>query len=132
MSRFRRLFQQLAGLSDETRADHDHQSRVMRSEASLAVSAKAAVLAVILMLGLALSLSIALGSALAEGRVLDSELPGVGITINGKKMCLYSTGMGDDAIVLLSGLGAASPYVDFLPLFNELCEMHRTVVVENF
>lgn len=54
------------------------------------------------------------------------------VEIDGKKMHVYTKGTEGSAIVLLSGLGTASPVLDFEPLINELANHHKVVVVEPF
>ncbi|WEK62146.1 MAG: alpha/beta hydrolase [Candidatus Microbacterium colombiense] len=57
---------------------------------------------------------------------------GQGIPVDGKTMHVVVEGEGDDTIVLLPGLGTASPGRDFQPLTDELARDHRVVVVEPF
>ncbi len=54
------------------------------------------------------------------------------ITVDGKKMQAYVTGQGDKTIVLLSGLGTASPIIDFMPLADRLSEDYKVVILEGF
>lgn len=54
------------------------------------------------------------------------------ITVDGKKMQAYVTGQGDKTIVLLSGLGTASPIIDFMPLSDRLSEDYKVVILEGF
>ena len=54
------------------------------------------------------------------------------VSVDGKKMSIYITGSGAHTIVLMPGLGTASPILDFMPLTEELAESNRVVVVEPF
>ncbi|WP_313258016.1 alpha/beta fold hydrolase [Lacrimispora sp.] len=58
----------------------------------------------------------------------------IGQTINveGKNMQTYVTGSGEKTIVLLSGLGTASPIIDFMPLAERLSEDYKVVILEYF
>ncbi|WP_085832370.1 alpha/beta hydrolase [Clostridium merdae] len=57
---------------------------------------------------------------------------GQSININGKKMQAYVTGSGEKTIVLLSGLGTASPIADFMPLAERLSSNYKVVILEYF
>lgn len=54
------------------------------------------------------------------------------IKIDDKKMQAYVTGSGDKTIVLLSGLGTASPITDFMPLAERLSTDYKVVILEYF
>ncbi|WP_313341740.1 alpha/beta fold hydrolase [Lacrimispora sp.] len=54
------------------------------------------------------------------------------IEIDGKDMQAYVTGSGDKTIVLLSGLGTASPIIDFMPLAERLSKDYKVVILEYF
>ncbi|MDF2888677.1 MAG: alpha/beta hydrolase superfamily [Lacrimispora sp.] len=54
------------------------------------------------------------------------------IDIDGKHMQAYVTGSGEKTIVLLSGLGTASPMIDFMPLAERLSKNYKVVVLEGF
>jgi pimeloyl-ACP methyl ester carboxylesterase len=54
------------------------------------------------------------------------------VEVDGKNMHVYTKGEGDHTIVLLSGLGTATPALDFEPLTDELAQDNRVVVVELF
>lgn len=58
----------------------------------------------------------------------------IGQTINveGKHMQAYVTGSGEKTIVLLSGLGTASPITDFMPLATRLSADYKVVILEYF
>lgn len=58
--------------------------------------------------------------------------PGELVTVDGKKMHVYSAGSGSKTIVLLSGYGTGSPVIDFAPLIKELSKNYKVVVAENF
>ncbi len=58
--------------------------------------------------------------------------PGEMVEVNGEEMHVFITGSGDQTIVLVPGLGTASPYVDFQPLWSRLRQEQRVVVVERF
>ncbi|MTK09410.1 MAG: alpha/beta hydrolase [Hungatella sp.] len=54
------------------------------------------------------------------------------IDIDGKHMQAYVTGQGEKTIVLLSGLGTASPIADFMPLADRLSTDYKVVILEYF
>lgn len=54
------------------------------------------------------------------------------IDIDGKHMQAYVTGQGEKTIVLLSGLGTASPIADFMPLADRLSADYKVVILEYF
>jgi pimeloyl-ACP methyl ester carboxylesterase len=54
------------------------------------------------------------------------------INIDGKNMQAYVTGQGEKTIVLLSGLGTASPIIDFMPLAERLSKDYKVVILEYF
>ncbi|WP_349669062.1 alpha/beta hydrolase [Lacrimispora sp.] len=54
------------------------------------------------------------------------------IDIDGKHMQTYVTGQGEKTIVLLSGLGTASPIADFMPLADRLSADYKVVILEYF
>ncbi|MBU3101044.1 MULTISPECIES: alpha/beta hydrolase [Clostridium] len=54
------------------------------------------------------------------------------INVDGKNMQAYVTGSGKKTIVLLSGLGTASPITDFMPLAKRLSADYKVVILECF
>lgn len=54
------------------------------------------------------------------------------INVDGKNMQAYVTGSGEKTIVLLSGLGTASPITDFMPLAERLSADYKVVILEYF
>lgn len=54
------------------------------------------------------------------------------ITIEGRDMQAYVSGSGEKTIVLLSGLGTASPITDFMPLAERLSDDYKVVILEYF
>jgi len=54
------------------------------------------------------------------------------IHVDGKNMQAYVTGSGEKTIVLLSGLGTASPITDFMPLAERLSTDYKVVILECF
>lgn len=54
------------------------------------------------------------------------------VKVDGKNMQAYVTGSGDKTIVLLSGLGTASPIADFMPLAERLSANYKVVILEYF
>lgn len=54
------------------------------------------------------------------------------VHVDGKNMHAYVTGKGEKTIVLLSGLGTASPIADFMPLAERLSEDYKVVILESF
>ncbi|RKD31859.1 alpha/beta fold hydrolase [Lacrimispora algidixylanolytica] len=57
---------------------------------------------------------------------------GQSIEVDGKNMHAYVTGSGEKTIVLLSGLGTASPIADFMPLAERLSKDYKVVILESF
>ena len=58
--------------------------------------------------------------------------PGLMVEVNGQRMHVYCEGNVGRTVVLLSGLGAACPSMDFRPLFSALRADHRVVIAECF
>jgi pimeloyl-ACP methyl ester carboxylesterase len=54
------------------------------------------------------------------------------VQVDGSNMQAYVTGAGDKTIVLLSGLGTASPIIDFMPLAERLSKDYKVVILEYF
>lgn len=54
------------------------------------------------------------------------------VHVDGKNMHAYVTGSGEKTIVLLSGLGTASPIADFMPLAERLSKDYKVVILETF
>lgn len=54
------------------------------------------------------------------------------VHVDGKDMQAYVTGKGEKTIVLLSGLGTASPIADFMPLAERLSKDYKVVIFETF
>lgn len=54
------------------------------------------------------------------------------IEVDGGNMQAYITGSGEKTIVLLSGLGTASPIIDFMPLAERLAKDYKVVILEYF
>jgi pimeloyl-ACP methyl ester carboxylesterase len=62
-----------------------------------------------------------------------SSIEGMRITtLDSHKMNLYINGNSEKKIVLLSGLGTPSPYIDYLKLSDILSEKFTVITVENF
>ncbi len=58
--------------------------------------------------------------------------PGQYVEVDGHKMHIYTEGEGDHTIVLMSGWGDTSPYVNFLPLCKDLSTDAKVVIIERF
>jgi len=54
------------------------------------------------------------------------------VEVNGQKIAAYVTGSGSKTIVLLSGLGTASPIADFMPLAERFSAHYKVVTLECF
>ncbi|MBU3188303.1 alpha/beta hydrolase [Clostridium bowmanii] len=67
-------------------------------------------------------------------KLIEKNKYKIGQTINvdGKNMQAYVTGTGEKTIVLLSGLGTASPITDFMPLAERLSDDYKVVILECF
>ena len=52
------------------------------------------------------------------------------VEVDGKRLNVYTTGMGDRTLVFLSGLGTNAPTLDFKALYSRLENDYRVVVVE--
>lgn len=63
-----------------------------------------------------------------------SSNPPIGkmMDVNGDKMHVYTQGTGPNTIVLMTGLGTASPVYDFMPLIKALEKDYTVCVVEPF
>jgi pimeloyl-ACP methyl ester carboxylesterase len=57
--------------------------------------------------------------------------PGKMVTVDGKKMHVFSEGFGGPTVVLLAGLGSPSPYAEYRKLARVLASDHRVSQVEN-
>ena len=68
---------------------------------------------------------------LAKEESLIEEPIGQMVEVDGKKMCVYSSGSGEHTLVFLSGSGTASPILDFKSLYSQF-EDQRIVVIEKF
>ncbi|MFS0868719.1 alpha/beta fold hydrolase [Paenibacillus xylanilyticus] len=66
--------------------------------------------------------------------VEQHKYPAIGqyVQIENQRMHVYTKGNGPNTIVLFSGLGTASPVLDFEPLINEMSKHNRVVVLEPF
>lgn len=60
------------------------------------------------------------------------KAPGTFVSVDGKKMHVYTVGSGSKTIVLMSGFGTGSPVLDFSPLAEELSKNFKVVIVEGF
>jgi Lysophospholipase len=62
----------------------------------------------------------------------DKALRSVGtnVKVNGTNIRVSVTGEGKKTIVLLSGMGTASPIIDFKPLVDKLSDKYKVVVLE--
>lgn len=58
--------------------------------------------------------------------------PGQYVEVDGHKMHIYTEGEGNHTIVLMSGWGDTSPYVNFLPLCKDLSTDAKVVIIERF
>ncbi len=54
------------------------------------------------------------------------------VEVRGKKMHVYSCGMGQNTIVLIPGQGTPTPSLDFKPLIDRLADQYKVVVPEPF
>ncbi len=52
------------------------------------------------------------------------------VEVNNHKIHVYTEGSGDETLVFMSGSGTASPFYDFKPLWSQLVEDYRIVVIE--
>lgn len=86
------------------------------------------------MLGIIVGLVIISAVAHNTLRAIEKKENKIGQTIkvDGKKMQAYVTGSGEKTIVLLSGLGTASPIADFMPLAERLSTDYKVVILEGF
>ena len=69
---------------------------------------------------------------LKRNRALYETPLGQLVGVDGHNMSIYTEGEGEHTIVFLSGHGAASPILDFKPLFSRLSDDYKIVVVEKF
>lgn len=54
------------------------------------------------------------------------------VEVRGKKMHVYSCGVGQNTVVLIPGQGTPTPSLDFKPLMDRLAEQYKVVVPEPF
>ena len=54
------------------------------------------------------------------------------VEVDGKNMCIYTEGEGEETIVFLSGGGTPSPILDFKTLYSQLTNEYTIAVVEKF
>lgn len=101
----------------------------MKKFAKLALCSVSAI-AGVLALGLAATAIVNVVATASE----DAELEHYGqqVQVDGKNLNVVISGGGEQTIVLLPGLGTASPALDFSPLVAELEDDFRVVVVEPF
>ncbi|WP_433673705.1 alpha/beta fold hydrolase [Microbacterium gorillae] len=81
---------------------------------------------------LLLGTTFAVNAVATRQELASIEDYGQRVDVDGHQMNVVITGTGDDTIVLLPGLGTASPWLDYQPLVTKLAEDHRVVVVEPF
>lgn len=65
---------------------------------------------------------------LGEDKALEKV--GTDVNIDGKHIRVAVAGEGDKTIVLLSGMGTASPIIDFKPLADKLSKENKVVTIE--
>jgi len=56
--------------------------------------------------------------------------PGVLVTVNNKKIHVYSEGQGNITLVFMAGHGTSAPTIDFKPLWMKLSDEYRIIIVE--
>lgn len=79
-----------------------------------------------------LGTTFAVNAVATRSELASIEDYGQRVDVDGHEMNVVITGTGDDTIVLLPGLGTASPWLDYQPLITKLEQDHRVVVVEPF
>lgn len=87
---------------------------------------------VFLALAVVLLLSTAIHQVLTAAEKQRFSPLGDMVSVDGQRMSLYVTGSGAHTIVLMPGLGTASPICDFMPLAERLAKNNRVVIVEPF
>lgn len=70
--------------------------------------------------------------AMASEKELLQNHPGISVEVDGRNMNIYVEGEGNHTIVFLSGWKVPSPIYDFKPLYSELSDEYRCVVIEKF
>ena len=65
-------------------------------------------------------------------RNLKNPPPGKMVDVCGHRMHVFSTGRGEQTLVLMAGHGTACPTLDFKPLWSLLVDQYKIVVVEKF
>lgn len=91
--------------------------------------------ALLIVLGLAVAALVLLAASHQIATVFEKAshpAPGSVVQVKGQRMHVYSEGNAGRTVILLSGLGAACPSVDFRPLFSALRADHRVVIAECF
>ena len=69
---------------------------------------------------------------LAKEKALFDNPLGEMVEVDGHKMCVYTTGEGEQTLLFLSGSGTVSPIRDFKSLYNLMKDDYRIVVIEKF
>ena len=54
------------------------------------------------------------------------------VTVDGRRMNIYSEGSGDKTLVFMAGANTPAAVWDFKPLYNRLSDTYKTVVIEKF
>ncbi len=70
--------------------------------------------------------------AVNQEKELREDHPGEFVEIDGRNMNIYVEGDGDHTIVFMSGWGTESPIYDFRPLYSNLSDDYKCVVIEKF
>lgn len=70
--------------------------------------------------------------ALESRELTNADGYGDFVTVNGEQMSYRIDGTGGNVIVLLSGMGMASPVLEYQPLTAELAKSHTVVTLEYF
>jgi pimeloyl-ACP methyl ester carboxylesterase len=98
---------------------------------SLKTVVKVSLIVAISLTGLVLLLAL-LNVAMTARERATYKAPGTLITLDGRKLHLYTQGTTGKNIVFLPGLGTPSPYYDFSLLANTLKDKYRVTIVEPF
>jgi len=56
--------------------------------------------------------------------------PGLMVSVNDHQMHLFTDGVGDLPLVFIAGSGTSSPTLNFKPLYDQLADEYRIVVIE--
>ncbi len=93
------------------------------------------ILGIISMIAIAFMLVLVISSLIKHRICLNKEKenyppPGTIVSINGIDMHVYAVGSGEISLVFLSGHATSCPTLDFKPLWSQLTDYYKAIIVE--